>query len=381
VRPTPAHVEVDPRIADFDRRARLAQLEQHGVEVIGPRALHAHSPTGDCARHQVGTGLDPVRQNVVARAAQALDTLDHDLVGPGAADLRAHRDQEVGEIDDLRLARRVLDDRLAFGERRGHQQVLGAGDGDGLEHQARADQAVRARTDVAVLDLDVRAHRLQSRDVDVHGPRADRAAAGQRHVGAAEARQQRAQHDDRGAHRAHQLVGRDGLADRRCVDLDPHAVVDRHAHAHAAEQLDHGRDVVQVRHVADGHDALCEERSGENRQRGVLGARDAHVALERRASVDLQLVHGPRSTSLLGARFLGREHLHAQCMDFTAHERAQGSVDELVALDHAPAGELRRDDDGLEVRVVVGRDADLRAGQAGLDERLDGGGIHDRERT
>ena len=36
-----------------------------------------------------------------------------------------------------------------------------------------------------------------------------------------------------------------------------------------------------------------------------------------------------------------------------------------------------RDDDGLEMRVVVGSDPDLRARQAGFDEGLDFGGIHD----
>ena len=80
-------------------------------------------------------------------------------VGAGAADLRAHRDQESREVDDLGLARGVFDDGLAFGERRGHHQVFGAGDGHGFEHQPRAAQPLGARADVAVLDLDVGAHR------------------------------------------------------------------------------------------------------------------------------------------------------------------------------------------------------------------------------
>ena len=63
------------------------------------------------------------------------------------------------------------------GQRGGHHQILGAGDGDGLEHQARALKRSRARLDVAVLDMNVGAHRLQTRDVDVDRPRADRAAA------------------------------------------------------------------------------------------------------------------------------------------------------------------------------------------------------------
>ena len=46
--------------------------------------------------------------------------------------------EKVREIHHLGLARRVLEHRLAFGERGRHHEVLGAGDGDGLEHQTRA---------------------------------------------------------------------------------------------------------------------------------------------------------------------------------------------------------------------------------------------------
>ena len=57
--------------------------------------------------------------------------------------------------------------------------------------------------------LIVRAHRLQALDVLVDRTQADRAAARQRHLRLAAAREQRTQHQDRGAHRLHQLVGRD----------------------------------------------------------------------------------------------------------------------------------------------------------------------------
>jgi hypothetical protein len=48
----------------------------------------------------------------------------------------------------------------------------------------RAPCSGRARLDVAVFDVNVGAHGLQAGDVDVDRARADRAAAGQRHIGA-----------------------------------------------------------------------------------------------------------------------------------------------------------------------------------------------------
>ena len=147
--------------------------------MVGPRALDAHTSAGNRAGHEVGSGLDPIGKHVVTRAVQPLDALNHDGVGAGAANLRAHGIEEVCKVDHLGLARRVLDDRLAFGERRGHQQVLGAGHRHGFENQPRAAQARGARTDVAILDQDVGAELLQPVDVNVHRTRADGAAAGQ----------------------------------------------------------------------------------------------------------------------------------------------------------------------------------------------------------
>jgi hypothetical protein len=74
----------------------------------------------------------------VAAAVQALDALDADAAGAVAFDLRAHRDQHLGQVGDLGLLRGVLQHRLAFGQRGGHQQVLGAGDGDHVGGDARA---------------------------------------------------------------------------------------------------------------------------------------------------------------------------------------------------------------------------------------------------
>ena len=49
-------------------------------------------------------------------------------------------------------------------------------------------------------------------------------------------------------------------------------------------------------------------------------------------------------------------------------QRAQRAVHQLMTLNHAFAFELRRDDDGFEMRVVIRYDANLRAGQPGFDQ-------------
>ena len=103
---------------------------------------------------------------------------------------------------------------------------------------------------VAVLDHDLGAHRLQALDVLVDRARADRAAAGQRDRGLAEARQQRAERQHRGAHGLDQLVGRFGRTQPGRIDADACRRSSRSTrHAHVADQLEHGRHVLQARHV------------------------------------------------------------------------------------------------------------------------------------
>jgi hypothetical protein len=166
---------------------------------------------------------------------KSLDAVDDDLVRARAANTRTERVEEIGEIDDLGLARGILEHCLALGEHRGHHQILGARHGDGIEHEPSTPQAFGACADVAVFDRHLGAHGLQARDVDVDGTRADRAAAGQRNIGLPESRNQRSEHEYRGAHGFHEFVRRDGLAERTRIDLDVHALVDRNGHPHSTE--------------------------------------------------------------------------------------------------------------------------------------------------
>ena len=70
------------------------------------------------------------------------------------------------------------------------------------------------------------------------------------------------------------------------------ALVDGDAGAQFAEQLRRGDHVVQVRHVADRDRPVGEQRRAQDRQHRVLGAGDLHLAVQRVAAVDYDLLHG-----------------------------------------------------------------------------------------
>jgi hypothetical protein len=235
--------------------------------------------------------------------------------------------------------------------------------------------------DVALLDRDLGAERLEPADVQVDRARADRAAAGQRHQGLAEARHQRAQDQDRGAHGLDQVVGRDVAPRRPRIDQDAHALVHHQLHAHLAQQFHRGGDVVQVRHVADLDRLVGQQRGGQDRQHGILGAGDPDLAIERLAAADHDLGHRYTSRargSGAARRFLGRHRPEAQRVDRAAHEVAQRCIDHPVPGQRQLALELLRHHFGLEMHAVGALDGGARTRQALLDQALDGGGVHGR---
>eukprot|EP01137_Pigoraptor_chileana_P029746 Opistho-2@15329 len=351
-----------------DGAAGVAQLVDHGVEVVAARM--AQEGLAARGRHgaQEGAGLDAVGHHGVLAAVQLLDALDADVAGAVAFDLRAHADQHFGQVDDLGLLRGVLEQRLALGQRGGHEEVLGAGDGDHVGQDARALQPRaalgQARDHVAVLDHDLGAHRLQALDVLVDRPRADGAAARQRHLGMAEARQQRAQRQHRGAHGLHQFVGGLGIAELAGVQAHGAVVVGLGRHAHVAHQLEHGRHVLQARHVVQHHGLVGQQRRAQLGQRGVLGAGNEHFAAKLTPAANQKFVHegsseirrpaGAGKSFVHGGPFGRRVGLHRERMHLVGvHFRTEGGVDPLVALDGALALEFGRDDGRVPMSAVA----------------------------
>src|SRR5258705_387370 len=77
----------------------------------------------------------------------------------------AHRVEAFGEVGHFGLARRILERGDALGERSGHHQVFGAGDGDDIEDERGPDEPPRLGVDIAVVEIDLGAQGLQPLDV------------------------------------------------------------------------------------------------------------------------------------------------------------------------------------------------------------------------
>jgi hypothetical protein len=57
-----------------------------------------------------------------------------------------------------------------------------------------------------------------------------------------------------------------------CIHFHTHALAHGNGYAHSAQELDHGRDIAQMRHIADGDGFRGEQRRGQDGQGGVFCA-------------------------------------------------------------------------------------------------------------
>ena len=218
--------------------------------------------------------------------------LDLDERGARAANPGAHLVEHVGKVHDLGLARGVVDDGGALGMHRGHHEVLGGTDARELERHGVADDAVGRRgVDVAMCDLEVDAQGLEAEDVQVDLAGADVAAARHGHHGAAEAREQGAEHGRGGAHLGDELVGGLPLVDRGGVDDEGVLVDDVDRSAEALEHLAHHMDVRDVGDVGERGDARGHDGRRHELERGVLGSAHMYLSRDGMATLDLDDVH------------------------------------------------------------------------------------------
>ena len=339
-----------------DVHAHLGQLADEHGHVVGHCVAQEHRPAAHAHSGQVGSGLDAVRDHPVAglvrmgavaaagrarrrasavvddtsrytdaarcaggRAGQTLacgrqplDAFDDQTV-PGPTRVGAHLVEEAHQVADLGLAGGVVDQRAALGAHRRHQHVLGCAHRRILQHHLGAGEHLGRARDVAVRRTEGGAQALQRTQMHVDRARAEVVAARQRHTGGAEARQQRAQHRNGRPHPLHEVIRRLGADLSRHID-DQTVIGARDADAHRFEQIAHERHVGDVGHVRQHMPALGQQAGRHQLQHAVLGAADAHLAVEAAVAphqdhVARRLRHRISSTTSAGA---WRDPIHAR---------------------------------------------------------------------
>jgi hypothetical protein len=283
-------------LADIELDAALLQLGDEGTEVRGVAAVDVEVAACDGSCDEEGSCLDAVGIDAVACAVEASDALYLDGGGSRAFDLRAHGDKQGGEIGHLGLARAVLEDGLAVGQYGGHEEVFGAGDGDLVEDDVRAFEAVGFGFEVAVVVGDDGAHGFEALDVEVDGASADGASAGHGDAGHARTRDEWPEHERTGAHGLDDLVLGDGVGQDAALDACTvlgAAVAELDLGAHGGEQLALGLNIADLRDVFEDNLVFGEDGGGHAGKGGVLGPGNFDGPKKGVSAAYNKLVHDP----------------------------------------------------------------------------------------
>ena len=123
---------------------------------------------------------------------------------PSPGDLGAHLVQHRAQVDDVGLARGVVNGRDALSDDRGHQDVLRGTHRRELELNLCASQMLRFRDDAAVLDVAFRTQLAKPCLMHVQRTGPDRVAAGQGDPGTLTPAHERTEH----THRCPELADR-----------------------------------------------------------------------------------------------------------------------------------------------------------------------------
>ena len=263
-------------VVTVDRGPR--QQVERDLEVLGPAADDLDVTSGRRPRRRPRCRRRSGRGRRACSVGRRASTPSISIVDvPGAADLGAHRHEQLGDVDDLRLAGGVLERVCPRGQHRGHQDVLGGPDARELEADARRRRRPCGRRgdEVAVGDVDLGAQRLEALRVQVEPARADGVATGHRDVGLAArgrrgGRARRSRPAARGPARSRPgaRCARGRRSRRRRSAASPVDVA-----AEPPQQLGHDRHVDDGRDVGQPGAAHGEQRAGHQLERAVLGAR------------------------------------------------------------------------------------------------------------
>ena len=286
-------------LACDDRHAHLTQLGGDGLQVARDDVVYLHLTARCRGRYHVGAGLDLVWDDGVGTAVQAVGAVYLDRVRARAAHVGAHGVEEVRKVDDVRLLRRVLDDRPAAGHGGREDDVHRRADGDLVEIYPRAvELAVYGLgIDEAPRDLHVRAEGGHALYVLVDGPDAEIAASRHRGLGRAETAQHSADKVVGCAYLAHQVIGGIGIPHVGAVYL--HRVAVYHAYL-SAEVLEYRHEHVRVaylRNIFKPAYAVHHKGGRDYGHGGVLSAADLHLSVQGLAAFNdilFQTIHLPK---------------------------------------------------------------------------------------
>ena len=174
--------------------------------------IAARNRRGAC----IASRFDPVAHHAVGRAMEAVFAVDDQVGRTDPLNFGAHGNQQIAQIDNFRLARSIVQNAGTLGEAGRHQGIFRGPHRDNREGVGPAGDAVGSHgLYITRRQFDFDAKGLKRLEMQVNRAVANGAATRQRNGSFPRARQHWAEHEDRGAHFADELIGRNIAGDAR----------------------------------------------------------------------------------------------------------------------------------------------------------------------
>src|SRR6188508_3338131 len=113
---------------DLAGNSEPSEAHEGRTQVLDARVGDADLGLGDRGQPDERADLDVVGADPVRGSTEASSSIDRELVGPDPVNLRAERHEEMTQVLDVGLARRVAKNRRAAGRDGGDESILGSGD-------------------------------------------------------------------------------------------------------------------------------------------------------------------------------------------------------------------------------------------------------------
>src|SRR5215217_2768340 len=291
----------DPQAAPLQLpgQPEAAEADLDRPQVVLEHALDHQLAAGDRGQADEAGHLDVVGADGVLAAAEPVDPLDGQEVGPDPGDAGPQADQEPAQVLDVGLAGGVADDRGPIGQHGGHDGILGGRDRRLVEEHRRPPEPPHLQLQGPVeAGMDPQA--AEGQQVGVEPPPADHVPAGRGQQAVAGPGDQRRRQQHRGPDAGAQGRVEGGPAQAAGVDADLVGAELLHARAGRGDQLQHGVDVQDLGDVAQHHRLVGQQAGGHDGQRGVLVPGRADGAAQRLPALDDEALHDAPSSRPFG---------------------------------------------------------------------------------
>ncbi len=217
---------------------------------------------------------------------QGFHALDFDNIRTSAKHLRAHGAEEIGEVNHVRLLRRVFNDRLARHQYRRNHNIDGCADAGHVQIDTAALQALRAGLggDIIAGGDHFRAQRGKALHVLIHRTGGKVAAAGHRHMAFPKTAKLRAHQIVGGADFSHQRGIGFAVLGVGAVNFYGRVISISNVSAHLLQNLKQKPHIGNIRDIFNQAGAFYQKGGWNNRDCGVFRAADCNRTFQRAAA-------------------------------------------------------------------------------------------------